>query len=116
LALNSKLYSTENDAASVIIDGIHIKYFGQPSIIVITSYIQLLAEKEKCFLVSFFTIFKTLDFARLLGIFSTYCLKEESVGATESSFNSTITMEIIKSVSEKLKNEIEAILKKEFKN
>lgn len=90
----------------------HIKYFGQPSLKVIKSYMQLLVEKENCFLVSFFSIFKTPDFAGLLGSFSSYCLNDRSVGAAEYLFNAEIILGIVKHVSEKLQNEIGSILVK----
>jgi len=111
LALNSILFSSDENRASAIIDGMHIKYFGQPSLKIITSYIQLLAAKENCFMVSFISIFKTTDFPRLLGSFSTYCLNGESVGATEGLFNAEMVLEIIKHISQRLKDEIESIMK-----
>jgi hypothetical protein len=111
LCLNSKLFSQDEGIASAIVDGMHIKYFGQPSLKVITSLFQLRAEKENCFLVSFFSIAKTPDFFRILGNFSAYYLSNESVGVTECLFNSEVILEIIKHVSEKLRNEIEVIIK-----
>jgi hypothetical protein len=53
-------------------------------------------------------MFKRLDFVRLFGVFSTYCLKEESFGASESLFNGEMTREIIKSVSENSRMKLRA--------
>lgn len=113
LALNSKLFSSDDDKASLLVDGMHIRFFGQPSLTVITSLFQLRAEKERCFLVSFFKIFEIADFPILLGSFSAYCLTDQGIGIAECLFNAEMILEIIKHVSPRLKNEIESILNEE---
>ena len=50
LSLNSGVFQQESDIASSIIDGIHFKYYGQPSQKIISSQIQLWGERERCFL------------------------------------------------------------------
>ena len=83
LSLNSGFFHQESDISSAIIDGMHFKYYGQPSQKIISSQIQLWAEKERCFLSSFFSILKDDDYPRLLAIFAYYCISEDGLRATE---------------------------------
>ena len=94
LSLNSGLFQQDSDIASAIIDGIHFKYFGQPSQRIISSQIQLWSEKERCFLSSFFSIFKEEDYPRLLAVFAYYCISEDGIGATEELMLSKLILEL----------------------
>lgn len=111
ICLNSKLFSQDEDIASAIADGIHIKYFGEPSQKDITTLFQLEAENDYCFLVSFFSIAKTPNLFRLLGNFSTFILNNKSVEISRSLFNAETILGILKKVSGRLKNEIEVLIK-----
>jgi hypothetical protein len=110
LSLNSGLFQQKSDIASTIIDGIHFKYYGQPSQSIISSQIQLWAEKERCFLSSFFSIFKEDDFPRMLAIFAYYCISEDGLGATEGPMLSELILNLIKYISPKIETEISNIL------
>ena len=111
LTLNSNLFSSNLDV-SAIIDGLHLKYFGQPSIKIITSQIQLWGEKERCYLNSFFKISKQNDFPKLLSIFAFYCVSNKPLEATKALELSKTLITMIKIVSPKLKIKIESILNK----
>jgi len=110
LYLNSGLFQHDSDIASTIIDGIHFRYYGQPSHIIISSQMQLWAEKERCFLRSFFSVFKEEDYARLLAIFAYYCISEDRLGATEELMLSKLILSLTEYISPKLKTEISNIL------
>ena len=110
LSLNSGLFQQESDIASAIIDGIHFKYYGQPSQKIISSQIQLWAEKERCFLSSFFSILKEDDYSRLLAIFAYYCISEDGLGATEGLMLSKLILNLTKHISPKLKSKVSNIL------
>lgn len=111
VALNSKLYHSDNDKASIITDGIHIKYFGQYSLTVVKTLFELRAIKEECFLVTFISMAKDPNFVQLLGSYFTYFLYKENAGITKASFNSATIIDILKNVTPKLKDNIIAILK-----
>jgi hypothetical protein len=106
LCLNSGLFYQDSDIASAIIDGIHFRYYGQPSHIIISSQMQLWAEKERCFLRSFLSVFKEEDYARLLAIFAYYCISEDRFGATEGLMLSKLILSLTEYISPKLKTEI----------
>jgi len=110
LSLNSGLFQHDSDIVSVIIDGIHFKYYGQPSHKIISSQIQLWAEKERCFLRSFFSIFKEEDYPRLLAIFAYYCISEDGLEATEGLMLSKLILSLTEYISPKLKTKISNIL------
>lgn len=110
LSLNSGLFQQESDIASAIIDGIHFKYYGQPSQNIISSQIQLWGEKERCFLSSFFSILKEDDFPRLLAIFAHYCISEDGLGATDGLVLSKLILSLIEHVSPKIKTKISEVL------
>jgi len=106
LSLKSGLYQQESDITSAIIDGIHHKYYGQPSNKIISSRIQLWAEEERCFLSSFFSILKGDDYPRLLGIFAYYCISEEGLGANEGLRLSKLILSLIQHISPQLESKI----------
>lgn len=110
LSLNSGLFQQESDIASAIIDGIHFKYYGQSSQNIISSQIQLWTEKERCFLISFFSIFKGDDFPRLLAIFAYSCISKDALGAIEGLMLSKLILSLTKYISPKIKTEISNIL------
>ncbi len=110
LSLNSGLFQQEADIASAIIDGIHFKYYGQPSQSIISSQIQLWAEKERCFLSSFFSIIKEDDYPRLLAIFAYYCISEDGLGEPDGLMLSKLILSLTKYISPKLKTKISNIL------
>jgi hypothetical protein len=110
LSLNSGLFHQESDIASAIIDGIHFKYYGQPSHKIISSQIQLWAEKERCFLNSIFSILKEDDYPRLLAIFAYYCISEDGLGATEELMLSKLILNLTKQISPKIKTKVSNIL------
>lgn len=110
LSLNSGLFHQESDITSAIIDGIHFKYYGQPSQKIISSQIQLWAEKERCFLSSFFSILKEDDYPRLLAIFAYYCISEDGLGATEGLMLSKLILNLTKHIFSKLKTKVSNIL------
>ena len=110
LFLNSGLFQQESDIASAIIDGIHFKYYGQSSDNIISSQMQLSTEKERCFLSSFFSIFKEDDYSRLLAVFAYSCISEDSLGTTEGLMLSKLILTLIDYISPKLKIKISNIL------
>jgi len=110
LALSSGLFGQSPDKPSAIVDGIHFKYFGQPSQNVVLSQVQLWVEKEKCFLNSLFTAFKEPDYARLLSIFAFYCLSEDPMRATESLRLSKHILSLSEFIMPKIKIRINTIL------
>lgn len=110
LSSNSGLFQQESDIASAIIDGIHFKYYGQSSQNIISSQIQLWTEKERCFLISFFSIFKGDDFPRLLAIFAYSCISKDALGAIEGLMLSKLILSLTKYISPKIKTEISNIL------
>jgi len=110
LFLNSGLFQQESDIVAAIIDGIHFKYYGQPSQSIISSQIQLWAEKERCFLSSFFSIFKEDDYPRLLATFAYYCISEDGLGATDGLMLSKLILSLTEYISPKIKTKISNIL------
>ncbi len=110
LVLSSGLFGQSSDKSSAIVDGIHFKYFGQPSQKVVLSQVQLWAEKEKCFLNSLFMAFKEPDYTRLLSIFAFFCLSEDPIGATESLWLSTLILSLSKFMMPKITLKINTIL------
>lgn len=83
LCLSSNNFADNNkDISSAIIDGIHFKYFGQPSQNKIGSSIELMAKKETCFLLSLFDLSKKDDFKRMTAIFAFYAGTNDMLGAT----------------------------------
>jgi hypothetical protein len=115
LVLNSKLYHADNDKASIITDGMHIKYFGQPSSQIINTLFQLRAVKEECFMSTIFSLLSKKDphFMGVLGRFATYCLVSESFGITTSLSNSEILLNIITQRIPDIGNKIKNILNNE---
>lgn len=110
LCLNSGLFTSDKDVSSTIIDGIHFKYFGQPSQKKISSAIALLATKETCFLISLFDLLKQDDFPRMLAVFAYFSANGELVGASEGLWISKTVLAIIKIVSPKLNSKLSEII------
>jgi hypothetical protein len=110
LSKNSYLFQHESDIASVVIDGIHFKYYGQPSHNIISSQVLLWAEKERCFLNSFFSILNEEDYPRLLAIFAHSCVSEDALVATDSVRLSKLIINLTKFISPKIKSKISNIL------
>lgn len=83
LCLSSNNFaSNNNDISSAIIDGIHFKYFGQPSQNKIGSSIELMAKKETCFLLSLIDLSKKDNFVRMVAIFAFYAGTNNILDAT----------------------------------
>ena len=111
LYLHSGMFHYEYNISSAVIDGIHFKYYGQPSQKIISTQLQLWAEKERCFLNSFFSIFKGNDYPRLLVIYADYCMSDNLLrGATEGLVLSKRILNLIEVISPKIKAEISNIL------
>ncbi|MBL7046708.1 MAG: hypothetical protein ISR95_03650 [Candidatus Marinimicrobia bacterium] len=110
LASSSGIFGQSPDKTSAIVDGIHFKYFGQPSQKVMRSQVQLWDEKEKCFLNSIFTAFKEPDYAGLLSKFAFFCLSEDPIRATESLRLSTHILSLSEFIMPKIKMKINDIL------
>jgi hypothetical protein len=110
LCLNSGLFTSDTDVSSSIIDGIHIKYFGQPSQEKISSATALAATKETCLLISLFELLKKDDFPRMLAVFAYFSAIGELVGASKGLWISEIVAEIIKIVSPKLNSKLSDII------
>jgi hypothetical protein len=110
LALSSGLFGQSPDQYSAIVDGIHFKYFGQPSQKVVLSQLQLWGEKEKCFLSSLLMAFKEPDYPRLLSIFAFYCLSKDPIRATESLRLSEHILNLTEFIMPKIKMKINNIL------
>ena len=75
-----------SDAFSAIIDGIHIKYYGNVSDEIIGSIIQLWATKNNCFLKTNMAALKnknTNDRTRFMIAIASYCAGIENAGATQ---------------------------------
>ena len=104
--LNSGLFHQDSDIASAIVDGIHFRYYGQPSHIIISSQMQLWVEKERCFLRSFLSVKEEEDYGRLLAIFAHYCISEDRLGAIEGLMLSKLIFSLTEYISPKLKIEI----------
>ncbi len=111
LVLSSKLFTLKSNIdISAIIDGMHIKYFGQPSTRNIVTQIQLWAEKEKCYLNSFLNSIKGEDFVRLWTMFAFSCISDEPVGMTESLELSEILISIIQIILPKIEDRVKIII------
>jgi hypothetical protein len=110
LALSSGLFGQSPDKSSAIVDGIHFRYFGQPSQKVVLSQAQLWVEKEKCFLNSLFKASKEPDYARFLSMFAFFCLSEDPIRATESLRLSTHILSLSEFIIPKIKKKINDIL------
>lgn len=83
LCLSSNNFTADNkDISSASIDGIHFKYFGQPSQNKIGSSIELMAKEETCFLLSFFDLSKKDDFERMVAIFAFYAGTNDMLSGT----------------------------------
>lgn len=111
LALNSDVFSSDNDIASAITDGIHFKYFGQPSLKVITTILQIWGEQpEKCFFISFFHVLNKKLPYRKLAIYAEYCIFDDMrLGLIDSSFLFKMIMALITEVSPRVKNKIQEL-------
>jgi hypothetical protein len=111
LTQNSKLYSENNDIASACTDGMHIRYFGQPSQKVIANILAALVEEEKCFLVSFFKILKQPDYLNKLVSFAHVCVSEKPLGASMGLSYAEYLFRIMEIVTPKLESGIKHKLK-----
>ena len=116
LCLTSNNFSSNNeDISSAIIDGIHFKYFGQPSQNVISSSIELMAKKEFCFLLSFFNLSKKDDFKRMTALFAFYAGTNNMLGATTGLTIAKVVFDLTNIICPKLNikfGEVGKLLKK----
>ncbi len=107
IVLNSGLIDKNTEVISIVIDAMHIKYFGPPSHNVVTSQLQLWAINEKCFLSSIFKILKQEDYLRLLATFAYYCTTKENLRASEALGYSELLLKMIKHFQPTVKREME---------
>ncbi|MFC1490630.1 type I DNA topoisomerase [Candidatus Latescibacterota bacterium] len=99
------------DIASMICDGIHYKYYGKPYDNIISNQMQLLAEKERCFYVSFMTKLKEADYPRYMGMFASSCVSANGMaGATDVMMLSKLILSIVERFSPRLEKEITKLL------
>ena len=98
IALNSALFSDNNDIASACIDAMHIRYFGPPSHDTITSILELGLEREKCYLSSILALSKTEpgDFFSMIASFAKKCVSSDVIGATEALALSRLLLKMLK--------------------
>jgi hypothetical protein len=110
LYLSSNNFANNNkEISSAIIDGIHFKYFGQPSQNKITSSIELMAKKETCFLLSLFALSKKEDFKRMTAIFAFYTGTNDMLGASTGLTIAEVIFGLTNVICPKLNNKLREI-------
>ncbi len=107
LVLNSALLHENNEISSIIMDAMHIKYFGPPSHNIVTGQIDLWMLNEKCFLSSIFAILKEKDYFRNLALFAHSCVSSEVLGLIEALEYAQLLLKMIKHTQSTLRQALE---------
>jgi hypothetical protein len=95
IVLNSGTIENDSDISSVVIDAMHIKYFGPPSQDTATSLLYLWQTEEKCYLSSIFSILRKDDYPKMLACFAHSCVSGENIGASEALEYAKLIMKMI---------------------
>ena len=107
LVLNSALLHENNEISSIIIDAMHIKYFGPPSHDIATGLFDLLMLKEKCFLPSILASLKEKDYLKNWVLFAHSCISSEDLGITEALGHAQLLLKMIEHTQSTLRQVLE---------
>ena len=111
LCLSVNNFSNKNkDIFSAIIDGLHFKYYGQPSQNKISSSIQLMAIPETCFMLSMFNL-DSDSFISMVATFISYANTNSIPGATQNLETAKIVFNLTNKIMPILNTKLEEVKK-----